>query len=103
MKGDREMTKNLNLIYPIVIIGDRYGGTYSKAAFIALNCEYWDVPQEIDGSDTECMEFWANAGEYTIKSDTGTDIAYGKGSTPDEAAYNLYDNPKCKRFDEDTL
>lgn len=61
-------------IYPITIVQDRYGGTYSGAAFICFGCEYYEIPQEVNGDDIEAMTFWNH-----------TDWVIGKGATPDDA------------------
>ena len=64
------------MIYPLIIVLDRYSGAYSGGEYTAFNLEY--PPKEIYSSDVECMEFW----------DT-TDLKVGKGNTPEEAINNL--------------
>lgn len=64
--------------YPTTIVADRYIGTYSKGKWLAFACDFWDVPDEIEGGDTECELFWI---DY--------DYVVGKGDTPQEAFDNL--------------
>lgn len=64
--------------YPATIIADRYDGAFSGASWLAFPIDYWDIPDEIDGGDTECYLFWK---EY--------DGIVGKGATPQEAFNNL--------------
>jgi hypothetical protein len=78
-----EMEKKLNddFIYPCTIVQDRYGGTYSKASWLAFNREPDKIPYAIGGSDTEEMDFWE-----------GIEYGYewmGKGNTPNEAVLDL--------------
>ena len=77
-----EMTKDTpKYIWPITVTTDRYGGGYSKGKFLAFNLLPWQVPEEIDGDDITCMDFWTGEGckAYTI----------GKGSTASEAIEDL--------------
>lgn len=70
-------------IYPLTIVSDRYGGTYSGANFLAFNLPYFDIPDEIGGSDPDEMDFWdisKTCDEYTI----------GKGHTAQHAFDDLY-------------
>ena len=61
--------------YPFTIITDRYGGTYSGACFLCINCDYGEIPPEINSDDVECQRFWSSNNNYII----------GKGGTPQEA------------------
>ena len=65
-------------IYPMTIVCDRYTGAYSGGVFTAWNLDFFDVPKEIEGDDSECDNFW-----FTY---TGL---VGKGRTPDEALEDL--------------
>ena len=47
------MMKEIKEVYPVTIIDDRYGGCYSKGAFLAFNLESWGVPEEVWGGDIE--------------------------------------------------
>ncbi len=73
-----ETTKH---IWPITVTTDRYGGGYSKGKYLAFNLLPWQLPEEIDGDDITCIDFWAGEGckAYTI----------GKGSTATEAIEDL--------------
>ena len=55
-------------MWPITVTTDRYGGCYSDGKFLAFNLLPWQVPEEIDGDDITCMDFWAGEGckAYTI-------------------------------------
>lgn len=64
--------------YPTTIVNDRYSGTYSGAEWLAFPLDYWNVPEEVDGGDSECMMFWE---DY--------DGVVGKGNTPELAMANL--------------
>jgi len=80
--------KELEDIFPVTIINDRYGGCYSKGAFLAFNLEPWDVPKGVSwGGDVDCAEFWADeAPKYVI----------GKGNTPNEAYRDLVERIQTK-------
>ena len=65
-------------IYPLTIISDRYGGTYSGGDFTAWNLDYYEIPTGPAEDDVSCMLFW----------DT-TDIVVGRGNTPQEAVDDL--------------
>ncbi len=73
--------KEVDEVYPVTIIDDRYGGCYSGGKYLAFNVEPWDVPKGVSwGGDVDCAEFWADeALKYVI----------GKGNTPNEAYRNL--------------
>ena len=73
--------KEVDEVYPVTIIDDRYGGCYSGGKYLAFNVEPWDVPKGVSwGGDVDCAEFWADeAPKYVI----------GKGNTPNEAYRNL--------------
>ena len=68
-------------MYPITIVKDRYGSTYSGGAFLAFNLPCEEIPLEIDADDVTCYKFWKDA-----------KIEVGKGATPDEALNNLDPN-----------
>lgn len=65
-------------IYPLTIVSDRYGGTYSGGDFTAWNMDYHEIPTDPAEDDVTCMMFW----------DT-TDIVVGRGATPQEAVDDL--------------
>ena len=65
-------------IYPLTIITDRYNGTYSGGKVLAFNMDYYELPEDIDGDDVACSNFFQK-----------TKIIYGKGDTPMEAYRDL--------------
>lgn len=75
----------------MVVMSDRYSGSYSGFLWIALDCEAPDVPWQIDADDAACMNFWHRA-----KQEKGT-FPYsriGLGNTPDEAVNSLKEKLK---------
>ena len=75
------MSKSSNdyIIYPLVVINDRYGGAYSGAEWTAWE-DYPDaIPDAIFGDDDSCFEFWLKANKSNI----------GLGNTPEEAIADL--------------
>lgn len=52
-----------NIIYPLTIITDRYGGTYSGGDFTAWNLQPCDVPDDVYSDDDTCCEFWMGSGD----------------------------------------
>ena len=64
-------------IYPVVIVNDRYNGTYSGGKWTAFH-EY-DVPEGCYSDDVSCAEFWTLAQEMKT----------GIGNTPQDALDNL--------------
>jgi hypothetical protein len=67
---------NVNNIYPLVIVADRYGGCYSGANYLAFNM--YDAPDEVFGDDITCCEYFSN-----------TKDIIGKGWSPQAAAEDL--------------
>lgn len=45
-------------IYPLTIIRDRYGGTYSGGKYTAWNVKHYEIPKRIDGDDMDCQKAW---------------------------------------------
>ena len=68
----------MNEIYPLTIVADRYTGSYSKGVFTAWNLQCNKIPDAIDDSDIECMNFWDD-----------NKIKVGLGKTPTEAMEDL--------------
>ena len=73
--------ENIDQIYPVTIVRDRYRGTYSGGLYTAWALDFYQVPQEIDDGDVECANFWhgTKAKEYV-----------GIGRTPQNALIDLY-------------
>lgn len=71
------------MIYPIIIVRDRYHGAYSGGEWIAWN-EY-KAPEGSQGDDAECMTFWddynGNIKDYPL--------SVGRGDNPQEAYLDL--------------
>jgi hypothetical protein len=74
-----------NLIYPVTIIYDRYGGTYSHGKWIAWNEEPQQVPEATTGDDVTCAEFWHNFQQGETQNSHGKPLFCGKGNTPEGA------------------
>ena len=72
------MIERIEDIYPLTIVRDRYGGTYSGGSYTAWNCDPWDVPGGCDESDVLCAIFWS---EYKHP--------VGLGATPMQAMEDL--------------
>jgi len=62
-------------IYPLSICYDRYTGAHSGGKYTAWNLHSYEVPLEINGDDTTCMNFFDE-----------TEIIYGRGDTPNDAS-----------------
>lgn len=67
---------NVDDIYPLVIVADRYGGCYSGGKYLAFNM--YDAPDEAFGDDVTCCGYFGK-----------TKDIIGKGHTPQEAAEDL--------------
>lgn len=63
-------------LYPIVIVYDRYGGSYSGGLWTAFHS--YQIPDGAQGGDNECADFWRNPGQPV-----------GKGPTPNQAVEML--------------
>lgn len=72
-------------IYPLTIIPDRYGGTYSGGSFLAFNCLPHEIPKEChSGGDIDSLNWYEN----NDKNETSP-VIFGIGGTPELAANNL--------------
>jgi hypothetical protein len=67
--------------YPVTVVMDRYGGTYSGAKWLAFNVDPQYVPEEVGGSDPEESIYWLEHKD--------SEFPIGKGSTPDNAIQDL--------------
>ena len=72
-----------NSIYPLTIIHDRYGGSYSGGTYVAFNLEAHKVSAEVFGDDCTAMRFWKH-----FKG------VVGRGGCPDSAIKDLLKNLK---------
>jgi len=73
-------------IYPLVIIKDRYTGTYSNGEYTAWNMFFEDIPREIDEDDVTCYNFWHSYNGIV-----------GLGETPNEAIEDLHKKLNVER------
>ena len=73
-------------IYPLVIIKDRYTGTYSNGEYTAWNMFFEDIPREIDEDDVTCHNFWHSYNGIV-----------GLGKTPNEAIDDLHKKLNVER------
>ena len=78
-------------IYPITIIIDRYGGTYSGGVFTVWNLHPETIPDDIYSDDWTCSDFWCEL-NHDEKSYNYREYhnRYGVGNTIQEAVDNLY-------------
>jgi hypothetical protein len=76
-------------IYPVTIISDRYGGTYSGSAWLAFNRDPEDVPEDVSADDVTCAMFWEHQRSMEIL-DRKHAMPIGRGNGPDEALQDLY-------------
>lgn len=90
-KNINDIKSLLETHYPCTIVCDRYSGSYSGGIWTAWPMYHWEIPQEIEGSDPECMKFW---NEYD-KSFVGI------GNTPDSAMMDLELKLSKKILDEE--
>lgn len=73
---------NIDNLYPLTIVMDRYSGTYSGGEYTAWNMEPVYVPIEIYEGDVECADFFQN-------KTNDEKIIFGVGNTPNEAIDDL--------------
>lgn len=71
----------IKIKYPITVVADRYGGTYTGGKWLAFPLSPEDVPRESSGPDREQMIFLESYHE-----------PYGIGPTPDAAVNQLTQN-----------
>lgn len=80
------MTKHIDL-YPIGIVEDRYGGTYSGGKWVAIaNVELHSIDELMNNIDPSP---WGDDMSASDWGDVPPDWA-AVGETPDEALQNLY-------------
>lgn len=77
-------------IYPLVIIEDRYTGVYSNGEYTAWNMYFDEIPQDIDGDDVSCYDFWHSYNGIV-----------GLGKTPNEAIEDLRKKLNAERNEDD--
>lgn len=57
-------------IYPLTVVNDRYGGTYSGGKFTAWSFDSDLVPSAIHADDMTCHDFWLDFWRPVGKGDT---------------------------------
>ena len=70
----------------MTIVTDRYTGVYSGGEYTCWPLEYRNLPDEIEGGDTECDLFWSHCDKSKV----------GIGNTPQEAFEDLEKKMKEK-------
>jgi hypothetical protein len=82
-------------VYPITIVLDRYGGTYSHAKWTAWNLEYDEIPADAHGGDNQAYDFWDSHRDGLPLGRTSQDwpppwqYVIGFGKTASEAEADL--------------
>lgn len=76
---DENAKKQWNrLRWPVTIISDRYCGCYSGACWLAFPLDFDEIPEDVNGEDLLCQDFWYNYDEPV-----------GMGGTPEDAFADL--------------
>jgi hypothetical protein len=68
-----------DVLHPVTITGDRYGGIYSGGSWVAFPLFPGQVPEEPGSSDVIADGWWRDH----------TDLPIGRGDSPDEAYQDL--------------
>lgn len=77
-------------IWPVTILPARYNGGYEGGKrWLAFNCEYWNVPNEVYGDDISCSTFFEMYERMSPKQRQKNPLKIGRGDTPDEALKDL--------------
>jgi len=79
---DWKVFNNIDTIYPLTIIADRYSGVYSGGEYTAWPGDEEDIPDEVSMDDVTCAHEWG-----VIKSERQH---VGIGCTPSVALVDLY-------------
>jgi hypothetical protein len=83
--SEEEIQKVLDDAYPLCVIKDRYGGTYSGGEYTAWCCGVGYIPDGVFEDDITCGSTWGGLKEARKKGEA----AYGIGETPDDALRDL--------------
>lgn len=86
---EKSQNANIDAIYPLTIIKDRYDGAYSKCKYLAFNKEYYEVSKDVSDDDSKCIEFWSSYSDIV-----------GKGNSPKEAVENLVESIEADIIDK---
>lgn len=77
--------KELDKLYPVCVISDRYGGCYSGGTWTAWTTGISNIPEGVFEDDVTCGHTW---GILKQKREKG-EIIFGVGNTADEALADL--------------
>lgn len=91
----KKNSANFTSIHPVTIVKDRYNGSYSGGMYLAFNLDHYDLPDEIDDGDVDCMNFWV-----LVKH---TNDIVGIGATPNDAFNNLLKKLESKSHKESLI
>ena len=83
--SEEEIQKVLDDAYPLCVIKDRYGGTYSGGEYTAWCCGVSFIPDGVFEDDVTCGSIWGKLKAARKKGEA----AYGIGETPDDALHDL--------------
>lgn len=83
--SEEEIQKILDGAYPLCVIKDRYGGTYSGGEYTAWCCGVSFIPDGVFEDDVTCGSTWGRLREARKKGEA----AFGLGETPDDALRDL--------------
>lgn len=89
------MFKDIDDIYPLTIIKDKYTGVYSGGQYTAWNVALSEVPKQIQEDDVACRDFWSygNPPRYYIDEySKQSRLVIGVGNTIEEAISDLIKN-----------
>lgn len=75
--------------YPLTIHIDRYGGAYSGGAYLAWSLDFDAIPEDVNGSDPECMFFWHNFKQGQTNVIYLVPVCVGRGNSPTESLEDL--------------
>ena len=84
--NENRSIRGIDDLCALIVVKDRYGGTYSGSEYVAWYCAPEYFPQESIGDDGQCIMFW---GRHYI--DDPMPIC-GKGETIDESVEDLIKN-----------
>ena len=83
--SEEEIQKVIDNAYPLCVIKDKYGGTYSDGKYTAWVCGILYIPDGVFKDDVTCSNTWRELKESRQKGES----MYGVGETPDEAIHDL--------------
>ena len=101
------VSKEAEDLYPVFIVMDRYGGTYSGGAYTAWNMCIDDIPSQIFGDDVTCGCWWDKYKDI-LEDNPNNIYKVGFGYTPAEALNDLavrihFEYNNSPEYDPDTM